>query len=197
MKGVKMNKLEIAPNMLYRAAKSYIEAQDDFDYIQAIILAGSAMYICEPLLEEQGRPTQARERADRIIKLREACVKMDNNKLKITWDEKLLTERNKEHIRCVSRVEDRKVYNALKHSGIFRFDKKTKIRYTEKKASDDLEMIDILGENLDFRTAAEDIIIDAIQDYKNLDFNGKFKPYNLGIEIRRVLDCIFLEDAFG
>ncbi|AZG33531.1 hypothetical protein [Shewanella psychromarinicola] len=191
-----MNKLEIAPNMLYRAAKSYIEAQDDFDYIQAILLAGSAMYICEPLLEEQGLPTQARERADRIIKLREACVKMDNNKLKITWDAKLFTERNKEHIRCVSRVEDRKVYNALKHSGIFGFDKKTRTRYTKKKASDDLEMIDILGENLDFRTAAEDIIIDAIQDYKNLDFNGKFKPYNLGIEIRRVLDCIYLEDAF-
>jgi hypothetical protein len=196
MEGVKMNKLEIAPNMLYRAAKSYIEAQDDFDYIQAIILAGSAMYICEPLLEEQGRPTQARERADGIIKLREAFVKMDNNKLKITWGAKPLTENNKEHIRCVSRVEDRKVYNALKHSGIFRFNKKTKTRDTIKKASDDLEMIDILGENLDFRTAAEDIIIDAIQDYKNLDFNGKFKPYNLGIEIRRVLDCIYLEDAF-
>lgn len=191
-----MNKLEIAPNMLYRAAKSYIEAQDDFDYIQAIILAGSAIYICEPLLEEQKRATQAMERAERIIKLREASVKMDNNKLRITWGEKELTKREKEQIRNKSRVEDRKVYNALKHSGIFGYNRTTGKKFTKKKASDDLDMIDVLGDNLDFRTAAEDIILDAIQDYKNLDFDGLFKPYNLRIEIRRVLDCISLEDAF-
>lgn len=61
-----MNKLEIAPHMLYRAAKSYVKAEDDFDYIQAILLAGSAMYICEPLLKEQGKKSQAILRAERV-----------------------------------------------------------------------------------------------------------------------------------
>ena len=189
-----MNKLEIAPHMLYRAAKSYVQAQDDFDYIQAILLAGSVMYICEPLLEEQGKPTQAMERAERIIKLREASSNMVNNKLKITWGEKPLSEDNKEEIRKSSRIEDRKVYNSLKHAGVFRYKKGKKV--VRKKASDDLDMVDVLGDILDFRSAAEEIIIDAIQDYRTLDFNGDFKPYNLPIEIRRVLGCIFLEDAF-
>ncbi|EPE4787142.1 hypothetical protein ACSI5I_001568 [Vibrio vulnificus] len=94
-----MNKLEIAPHMLYRAAKSYVEAEDDFDYIQAILLAGSAMYICEPLLEEQGKPTQAMERAERIIKLTEAKPEMVNNRLKIVWGANTLPDHLKEKIR--------------------------------------------------------------------------------------------------
>lgn len=186
-----MNKLEIAPHMLYRAAKSYVQAEDDFDYIQAILLAGSAMYICEPLLKEQGKKSQTLLSAERVIRLREAKTKMVNNKLEIEWDAKRIGETEKRQIQKLVRVEDRKVYNSLKHAGFF------KQSNVVKKASDDLDMVDVLGDNLDFRGAAEEIIIDAIQDYKALDFNGDFKPYNLPIEIRRVLDCIFLEDAFG
>ena len=181
-----MNKLEIAPHMLYRAAKSYVQAEDDFDYIQAILLSGSAMYICEPLLSEQGKNSQTELRAEREIRLREAKCKMVNNNLKIEWDAKPITNKEKNEIRKFVRKQDRKVYNSLKHAGFF----------NQKKASDDLDMLDILGDNLDFRSAAEEIIRDAIQDYTALDFNGDFKPYNLPIEIRRVLDCIFLEDAF-
>ncbi|HAS6217499.1 TPA: hypothetical protein I7172_21715 [Vibrio vulnificus] len=185
-----MNKLEIAPHMLYRAAKSYVQAEDDFDYIQAILLAGSAMYICEPLLKEQSKKSQAMLSAERVIRLREAKSKIVNNKLEIEWSAKPITDKEKSDIRKFVRKEDRKVYNSLKHAGLFYRGK------VVKKASDDLDMVDVLGDNLDFRSAAEEIIIDAIQDYKTLDFNGDFKPYNLPIEIRRVLDCIYLEDAF-
>lgn len=190
MIGVKVNKLEIAPHMLYRAAKSYVQAEDDFDYIQAILLAGSAMYICEPLLKEQGKKSQAILRAERVTKLREAKSKMVNNKLEIEWGAKPITNKEKKEIRKFVREEDRKVYNSLKHAGFFSQGN------VVKKASDDLDMVDVLGDNLDFRSAAEEIIIDAIQDYKTLDFNGGFKPYDLPIEIRRVINCIFLEDAF-
>ncbi|PRQ64187.1 hypothetical protein [Vibrio sp. V01_P9A10T6] len=185
-----MNKLEIAPHMLYRAAKSYVQAEDDFDYIQAILLAGSAMYICEPLLKEQGKKSQTVLGAEIIIRLREAKSKMVNNKLEIEWGAKPIKDKEKNEIRKFVRKEDRKVYNSLKHAGFFPHG------IVIKRASDDLDMVDVLGDNLDFRSAAEEIIIDAIQDYNTLDFNGDFKPYNLPTEIRRVLDCIFLEDAF-
>ena len=185
-----MNKLEIAPHMLYRAAKSYVEAQNDFDYIQAILLAGSAMYICEPLLEEQGKPTQAMERAERLIKLREAKPEMVSNRLEIEWGTDPLSEEEKERVRKDTRITDRAVYNALKHAGFKQHGR------VVKTASSDLDMLHVLGEYQDFRTAAEEITLDAIADYMNLDFSGDFKPYNLPIEIRRVLDCTFLEDAF-
>ncbi|MEZ8580602.1 hypothetical protein AB4519_23215 [Vibrio splendidus] len=185
-----MNKLEIAPHMLYRAAKSYVQAEDDFDYIQAILLAGSAMYICEPLLNEQGKKSQTELRAERIIKLREAKSKMVDNKLEIEWAAKPIAIKKKKDIRKFVREEDRKVYNSLKHAGLFYRGN------VVKKASDDLDMVSILGDNLDFRGAAEEIIIDGIQDYMTLDFNGDIKPYNLPIKVRRVLGCIFLEDAF-
>ncbi|MCG9630156.1 hypothetical protein [Vibrio sp. Isolate30] len=185
-----MNKLEIAPHMLYRAAKSYVEAEDNFDYIQAILLAGSAMYICEPLLQEQGKPTQAMERAERLIKLREAKPEMVNNRLKIEWEANPLSEEDKQRIRKESRITDRSVYNALKHAGFYMRGEFL------VKPSDDLDMKKVLGDHLDFRTAAEEIILDAVQDYKNLDFQGTFKPYNLPTEVRRVLSCIFIEDAF-
>ncbi|MCZ6313869.1 hypothetical protein [Vibrio parahaemolyticus] len=185
-----MNKLEIAPHMLYRAAKSYVTADDEFDYIQAILLAGSAMYICEPLLEEQGKPTQAMERAKRLIKLREAKPEMVNNRLEIEWGANPLSKEEKEGIRKDTRITDRAVYNALKHAG---FKQRGRV---VKTASDDLDMLHVLGEYQDFRAAAEEIILDAITDYTNLDFSGDFKPYNLPIEIRRVLNCTVLEDAF-
>ena len=91
-----MNKLEIAPHMLYRAAKSYVQAEDDFDYIQAILLAGSAMYICEPLLEEQKKKSQAMLSAERVIRLREAKSKMVKNKLEIEWCAKPITKEERE-----------------------------------------------------------------------------------------------------
>ncbi|EPO0019386.1 hypothetical protein ACT5DG_001319 [Vibrio vulnificus] len=185
-----MNKIEIAPHMLYRAAKSYVEAEDDFDYIQAILLAGSAMYICEPLLEEQGKPTQAMERAERIIKLTEAKPEMVNNRLKIVWGANTLPDHLKEKIRDDTRKSDRAVYNALKHAG---FKRRGRV---VKAASDDLDMLAVLDEYQDFRSAAEEIILDAIQDYMNLDFSGEFQPYNLPDEVRRVLHCIELEEAF-
>ncbi|MBU2932658.1 hypothetical protein [Vibrio cyclitrophicus] len=185
-----MNKLEIAPHMLYRAAKSYVEAQNDFDYIQAILLAGSAMYICEPLLEEQGKATQANERAERIIKLREAKSEIINNRLVIQWGAISITEKEKSKIRKRTRRTDRAVYNALKHSGFYMRGKLI------KKASDDLDMMDVLDEYQDYRNAAEEIILDAIADYMNLDFYGEFQPYNLPEEVRSVLNCIYIEDAF-
>ncbi|WP_114742413.1 hypothetical protein [Vibrio cholerae] len=185
-----MNKLEIAPHMLYRAAKAYVEAEDDFDYIQAILLAGSAMYICEPLLKEQKKKTQAMVSADSVIRLREAKRKMVNNRLEIEWGAKPIKRKEKNEIRKFVREEDRKVYNSLKHAGFFQDGK------VIKKASDDLDMKDVMGSNLDFRSAAEEIILDAVQDYKNLDFKGDFKPYNLPLEVRRVLDCFDLEEAF-
>lgn len=190
MKGFTMNKLEIAPHMLYRAAKLYVQAEDDFDYIQAILLAGSSMYICEPLLKEQTKKSQAELSAEGVIRLREAKSKIVKNKLEIEWNAKIITDKEKEEILKNVRKEDRKVYNSLKHAGFF-----TRGNVV-KKASEDLDMGDVLGDDLDFRSAAEEIIIDAIQDYNALDFNGDFKPYNLPIEIRRVLNCIFLEDAF-
>ncbi|MGI2923824.1 hypothetical protein [Vibrio diabolicus] len=185
-----MNKLEIAPHMLYRAAKSYVQAEDDFDYIQAILLAGSAMYICEPLLIEQSKKSQAMLSAESVIRLREAKCKIENNKLEIEWNAKSITKEEKQEIQKLVRKEDRKVYNSLKHAGFFYGGK------VVKKATDDLDMADVLGDELDFRSAAEEIIIDAIRDYNTLNFNGYFKPYELPINIRRVLGCIFLEDAF-
>ncbi|HAS8328738.1 TPA: hypothetical protein I7708_08705 [Vibrio vulnificus] len=184
-----MNKLEIAPHMLYRAAKSYVEAEDDFDYIQAILLAGSAMYICEPLLQEQGKPTQAMERAERLIKLKEAKPEIVNNRLKIEWEANPLSDEEKERVRKNTRISDRAVYNALKHAGFKR-------QGIVVKASDDLDMLAVLDEYQDFRSAAEEIILDAIQDYMNLDFSGEFQPYNLPDKVRRVLHCIGLEEAF-
>lgn len=185
-----MNKLEIAPHMLYRAAKSYVQAENNFDYIQAILLAGAAMYICEPLLKEQGKKSRTELNAVGVIRLREAKSKIVNNKLEIEWNAKPITNKEKETIRSIVRREDREVYNSLKHAGFFRGDKVC------KKASDDLDMVNILGGKLDFQSAAEELIIDAIQDYNALDFNGDFQPYNLPTEIRRVLASIYLEDAF-
>ncbi|PSV30327.1 hypothetical protein [Photobacterium sp. GB-72] len=181
-----MNKLEIAPHMLYRAAKSYIEAEDDFDYIQAILLAGAAMYICEPLLKEQGKTTQTMERAKRIIELREAGKEMVSNKLEIKWGANPLSREEKKQIIKDTRLVDRSVYNSLKHAGFF----------NEKKASEDLDMTNVLEEYQSFRTAAEDIILDAIQDYNNLDFNGEFKPYSLPSYVRKVLISGFIGDGF-
>ena len=185
-----MNKLEIAPNMLYRAAKAYVQAEDDFDYIQAILLAGSAIYMCEPLLKEQGGKSQAMLNADGVIKLREAKIKLVDNKLEIEWGAKPIEYKEKQRIRNSVRMEGRKVYNSLKHAVLF-YKNKPHI-----KASDDLDMRDIFSDDLDFCRAAEEIIIDAIQDYNSLEFNEDFKPYNLPIEIRRVLDSTYLEDAF-
>ena len=181
-----MNKLEIAPHMLYRAAKSYVEAEDDFDYIQAILLAGSAMYICEPLLEEQGKQTQSMESAQWVIKAREAKFETSDNSVKIEWGVNPLNSSEKKRIISVCRHYDRAIYNALKHAG-----------YKQKKASDDLDMLSVLDEYRDFREAAENIIREAITDYNNLDFTGDFKPYNLPDKIRRVLFCTYFEDAFA
>lgn len=89
-----------------------------------------------------------------------------------------------------TRKSDRAVYNALKHAG---FKRRGRV---VKAASDDLDMLAVLDEYQDFRSAAEEIILDAIQDYMNLDFSGEFQPYNLPDEVRRVLHCIELEEAF-
>lgn len=111
-------------------------------------------------------------------------------KLEIEWNAKPLNDIEKIETRKSVREEDRKVYNSLKHAGFFFRGN------VVKKASDDLDMVDILADDLDFRSAAEEIIIDAIQDYMALDFNGDFKLYNLPVEVSRVLNCIFIEDAF-
>lgn len=185
-----MNKLEIAPHMLYRAAKSYVQAEDDFDYIQAILLAGAAMYICEPLLMEQCKKPQTLSRAERVIRLEKAEPIMVDNNLEMNWGAKPISVEDQDKRKRTIRESDRKVYNSLKHAGFFRGSR------VVTKASDDLDMVDVLGDSLDFCSAANEIIFDAIHDYMALDFNGDFKPHNLPIKIRRLLNCTFLEDAF-
>lgn len=52
-----MDKREIAANMILKSVQSFVEATNDFDYIQSILLAGASLGLTEPLLKQKGTHT--------------------------------------------------------------------------------------------------------------------------------------------
>jgi hypothetical protein len=63
-----MDKREISANLILLAVKLYVQAENDMDYIQAILLGGSSIGITEPLLEEQGDKTATEKSASVCMK---------------------------------------------------------------------------------------------------------------------------------
>ncbi|NOI74006.1 hypothetical protein [Vibrio owensii] len=169
-----MDKREIAANLILRAVKSYVNAQNDMDYIQAILLAGSSVGITEPLLKEQQAKTATEKSADVIMKMRASEIYWEGNKLVIRQNAKTLSRRERQDISKSTRIFDRGIYNSLKHTGIPQQD---------LSASDDLII------EADFKNEAEEIIYDAVHDFNALKFDENFQYHQLPEEIITLLNC--------
>ncbi len=169
-----MDKREIAANLILRAVKSYVNAQSDMDYIQAILLAGSSLGITEPLLKEQKTKTATEKSADVIMKMRESDIYWEGNRLIIKQNSKTLSHRERLDISKSTRVFDRRIYNALKHTGI---------PQQGLSASDDVVL------EADFKNEAEEIIYDAVHDFNSLKFDKNFQYHQLPEEIILLLNC--------
>jgi hypothetical protein len=168
-----MDKREIAANLILRAIKSYVNAQDNMDYIQAILLAGSSVGITEPLLKEQETKTATEKSADLIIKIRESNIYWEDNKLIIKKNAKNLSEEERKRISKNTRIFERGIYNSLKHTGI---------PPQKLSASDDIVI------EADFKTEAEEIIYDAVHDFNSLRFDENFQYHQLPKDIILLLN---------
>lgn len=169
-----MDKREIAANLILRAVKSYVNAQNDIDYIQAILLAGSSVGITEPLLKEQQTKTATEKSADVIMKMRASDIFWEGNKLVINQNTKTLTRGEREDISKSTRIFDRGIYNSLKHTGI---------------PQQDLSPSDDVIIEADFQNEAEEIIYDAVHDFNSLKFDENFQYHQLPEEIILLLNC--------
>lgn len=169
-----MDKREIAANLILRAVKSYVSAQNDMDYIQAILLAGSSVEITELLLKDQQTKTATEKSADIIMKMCASDIFMEGNKLVINQNARTLSRRKRDSISKHTRIFDRGIYNSLKHTGI---------PQQGLSASDDIII------EADSQTEAEEIIYDAVHDFNSLKFDNVFQYHQLHEEIILLLNC--------
>ncbi|MBB1438698.1 hypothetical protein H5202_08385 [Shewanella sp. SG41-4] len=169
-----MDKREIAANLILRAVKSYVNAQNDMDYIQAILLAGSSVGITEPLLREQQTKTATEKSIDVIMKMRASDIFWEGSKLVINQNTKTLSRRERDDISKRTRIFDRGIYNSLKHTG---------------KPKQDLSPSDDVIIEADFQNEAEEIIYDAVHDFNSLKFDENFQYHQLPEEIILLLNC--------
>jgi hypothetical protein len=169
-----MDKREIAANMILKSVQSFIEAKNDFDYIQSILLAGASLGLTEPLLKQKGTQTASHKSADTIIAMREAHIYWEGNKLIVEKSVRILDRREREQIRKEVRHSDLDIYNSLKHTGK---------PWNNTAASEDLNI------DTDFRATAEAVIFDAIDDFNALEFDERFEYHTLPENIRILLNC--------
>lgn len=169
-----MDKREIAANMILKSVQSFIEAENDFDYIQSILLAGASLGLTEPLLKQKETQSASEKSADIIIAMREAHIYWKGNKLIVDESVRSLCRTEREKIRTDVRRTDLEVYNSLKHTGK---------PWNQTPAFDDLNI------NADFRTTAEALIFDAIDDFNALEFDERFEYHSLPENIRILLNC--------
>jgi hypothetical protein len=160
-----MDKREIAANLILRAVKLYVHAENNIDYIQAILLAGASIGITEPLLKENQTKTSTAKSAEVIIKVNESEIYREGHRLIVEQGMKSLSKKERNAISKSTRFFDRGVYNSLKHTGNEMID---------LKASDDLVI------DADFKLEAEEIIFDAVDDFNSL---------KLPEEIIKLLNC--------
>jgi len=170
-----MDKREIAANLILRAVKLYVQAENDMDYIQAILLGGSSIGITEPLLEEQGDETATEKSALVCMKMASSEIYLDNNKFFIKQGSKPLSNNKKSAISDSTRIFERGVYNSLKHTG-------RKSKKNEVAASEDLII------EADFKLEAEEIIYSAIHDFNCVKFDQEFRYEDLPEEILLLLN---------
>ncbi|MCD9498284.1 MULTISPECIES: hypothetical protein [Photobacterium] len=169
-----MDKREIAANMILKSIQSFIEAENDFDYIQSILLAGASLGLTEPLLKQKGTQTASEKSADTIIAMREAHIYWEGNKLIVDKSVRSLCRKDRDKIRTDVRRTDLEIYNSLKHTGKF---------WDNTLAFDDLNI------DTDFRATAEAVIFDAIDDFNTLEFDERFEYHSLPENIRILLNC--------
>ena len=169
-----MDKREIAANMILKSVRSFIEAEDDFDYIASILLAGSSLGLTEPLLKQKGTQTASYKSADTIIAMREANIYWEGNTLIVDKSARTLSRSERQQIRKEARILDLDVYNSLKHTG---------------KPWDKVAPFDDLEINTDFKATAEAVIFDAIDDFNALEFDENFEYHSLPENIRILLNC--------
>ncbi|CAH9054388.1 hypothetical protein PSEHALCIP103_01025 [Pseudoalteromonas haloplanktis] len=140
-----MDKRVIAAELIYEAVEEYKNAQSDIGYIKSILLSGAAIYLVGPLIEDAGKTSE-------LSKEKHAQTSVRFSKY---FSSRELTEDEIKDIKKRSRIENRRVYNSLKHTGN---------RFENLSAISDLEI------DVDFKAEAEELIWDIIDDYNNMDF---------------------------
>lgn len=169
-----MDKREIAANMLLRAVKSYVQAENDFDYIQSILLAGASLGITEELLKEDRTRSTNHKSADSVIAMKEANFRMEGNKLVVEKSVRSISDSERKSIIQQSKYAERKVYNSLKHAGN---------KWTNTLGYEDLNI------EANFKEEFEEILFAAIDDFNAVTFDENFEYHELSEEIISLLNC--------